>query len=301
MDGVGRPTSTWPPSGRRSSTTRPPPAWRSSRPRWSGPGTGWADAPAAPARRRCAGSARGPAGQAASGPVRRTPPRRRPTRSRRPASASSTTCAASGRSAWPAGLAMMALMYLPLPLDAMDVLAPALLVVATVIQFWAGGDFYRAAWAAARHGATNMNTLVAVGTTVAYALQRLRHPVARGWPSAGASPSTSTSRRPWSSSPWSCSGRWLEARAKKQTAGRDQGPDGPAGPDRPRPPRRRGSATSPSSRCGWATWCACARARRCRWTACVDGGALRRRREHAHRARACRWRRPRATRSSGPP
>ena len=63
----------------------------------------------------------------------------------------------------------MALMYLPLPVEPdMAVLAPALLVVATVVQFWAGGEFYRAAWAAARHGGTNMSTLVAVGTTAAY-------------------------------------------------------------------------------------------------------------------------------------
>jgi P-type Cu+ transporter len=67
-----------------------------------------------------------------------------------------------------AGLSMMVLMYVPLPIDAMDVLMPALLVVATVVQFWAGSIFYRAAWAAARHGATNMSTLVALGTTVAY-------------------------------------------------------------------------------------------------------------------------------------
>src|SRR5205814_1024179 len=33
---------------------------------------------------------------------------------------------------------------------------------------WAGGRFYRAAWRAARHGATNMDTLVAVGTTAAW-------------------------------------------------------------------------------------------------------------------------------------
>ena len=64
----------------------------------------------------------------------------------------------------------MALMYLPLPVEPdMAVLAPALLVVATVVQFWAGGEFYRAAWAAGRHGGTNMSTLVAVGTTAAYA------------------------------------------------------------------------------------------------------------------------------------
>ncbi|GGO29944.1 hypothetical protein GCM10010116_60000 [Microbispora rosea subsp. aerata] len=67
-----------------------------------------------------------------------------------------------------AGLSMMVLMYLPLPIDAMDWLMPLLLVVATVAQFWAGRPFYRAAWAAARHGAVNMHTLVAMGTTVAY-------------------------------------------------------------------------------------------------------------------------------------
>jgi Cu+-exporting ATPase len=65
------------------------------------------------------------------------------------------------------GLPMMALMYLPLGLD-MALLAPALLIAATVVQFWAGRDFYITAWAAARHGGTTMNTLVALGTSVAY-------------------------------------------------------------------------------------------------------------------------------------
>ncbi|MHB0980084.1 MAG: heavy metal translocating P-type ATPase [Thermoleophilia bacterium] len=41
-------------------------------------------------------------------------------------------------------------------------------VLATPIQFWAGGQFYRTAWAAAKHRTTDMNTLVAVGTSVAY-------------------------------------------------------------------------------------------------------------------------------------
>jgi P-type Cu+ transporter len=68
-----------------------------------------------------------------------------------------------------AGLGLMALMYLPLNLDTMDWLMPAIFVVATVLQFWAGRGFYAAAWAAARHGATNMNTLVALGTGVAWA------------------------------------------------------------------------------------------------------------------------------------
>jgi P-type Cu+ transporter len=69
--------------------------------------------------------------------------------------------------ALPVGLGMMALMYIPLPLDAMDILMPALLVIATFVQFWAGKTFYTAAWAAAKHGSTNMNTLVALGTLVA--------------------------------------------------------------------------------------------------------------------------------------
>jgi P-type Cu+ transporter len=69
----------------------------------------------------------------------------------------------------PVGLAMMVLMYLPLPIDTMDWLMPLLLVVATLVQFWAGGPLYAAAWAAARHRAVTMNTLVALGTTVAYA------------------------------------------------------------------------------------------------------------------------------------
>ena len=66
------------------------------------------------------------------------------------------------------GLTMMALMYLPLGI-AMDRLAPFLLIAGTIVQFWAGRVFYQAAWAAGRHGGTNMNTLVAVGTTVAWA------------------------------------------------------------------------------------------------------------------------------------
>jgi Cu+-exporting ATPase len=42
------------------------------------------------------------------------------------------------------------------------------LVLATPVQFWAGRRFYRSAWAAARLGTSNMNTLVAIGTSTAY-------------------------------------------------------------------------------------------------------------------------------------
>lgn len=42
------------------------------------------------------------------------------------------------------------------------------LLLATPVQFWAGWQFYRGAVAAARHGTTDMNTLIAVGTSAAY-------------------------------------------------------------------------------------------------------------------------------------
>src|SRR5215208_7161419 len=113
------------------------------------------------------------------------------------------------------GLVMMAEMYLPLGWD-MAVVAPLLLIQATVVQVWAGGVFYRTAWAAARHGGTNMSTLVAVGTSAAYGYSAF----VTLWPQLAAR--------------WGFPfhlyyevavivialillGRWLEARAKKQT------------------------------------------------------------------------------------
>ena len=42
------------------------------------------------------------------------------------------------------------------------------LLLQTPIQFWVGWQFYRGAWAAARHRTTDMNTLIAVGTSAAY-------------------------------------------------------------------------------------------------------------------------------------
>src|SRR5438270_46930 len=48
------------------------------------------------------------------------------------------------------GAVTMGLMYLPLGFD-MTLVAPVLLIAATVIQFWAGRVFYEAAWSAAKH------------------------------------------------------------------------------------------------------------------------------------------------------
>ncbi|MYC07103.1 MAG: copper-translocating P-type ATPase [Chloroflexi bacterium] len=65
--------------------------------------------------------------------------------------------------------AIMALMFIPaahglLPYS-MDYL---LLALATPVQFWCGRQFYHGAWGALKHRTSNMNTLIAVGTSVAY-------------------------------------------------------------------------------------------------------------------------------------
>jgi Cu+-exporting ATPase len=93
---------------------------------------------------------------------------------------------------------------------------------ATVVQIWAGGRFYRAAWRAARHGTTNMDTLVAVGTSAAWAYSV----VVTIWPgvvaSAGIEPVTY-----FDSATIIIGlvllGRWLEARAKARTTGAIRG------------------------------------------------------------------------------
>jgi len=69
-------------------------------------------------------------------------------------------------------LGIFALMYpallgIKLPIS-MEVSFWLQLLLATPVQFWGGWQFYKGAWAAGRHGSTDMNTLIAVGTTAAY-------------------------------------------------------------------------------------------------------------------------------------
>jgi Cu+-exporting ATPase len=114
-----------------------------------------------------------------------------------------------------AGLGMMGLMFLPLGID-MTLLAPVLFIVATSVQFWAGGIFYRAAWAAAKHGSANMNTLVAVGTSFAYGYSAC----VTLWPALAARwgfPYHLYSESAVIIIALILMGRWLEARAKKRT------------------------------------------------------------------------------------
>jgi Cu+-exporting ATPase len=113
------------------------------------------------------------------------------------------------------GVVMMALMFLPLPVSE-QTLAPLMLIAAAVVQFWAGRVFYDQAWKAGRHGSTNMNTLVAVGTSVAFGYSAF----VTLWPQLSVR---------WNL-PYNLyyesaifiialilMGRWLEARAKKHT------------------------------------------------------------------------------------
>ncbi|MFB3880332.1 MAG: heavy metal translocating P-type ATPase [Armatimonadota bacterium] len=61
---------------------------------------------------------------------------------------------------------IMALSHVPaLPAGAIPWV---LLALATPVQFWAGGRFYRGMWIALRAGFADMNTLIAVGTSAAY-------------------------------------------------------------------------------------------------------------------------------------
>jgi Cu+-exporting ATPase len=120
---------------------------------------------------------------------------------------------------WP--VAVSALLTLPLVLPMLgglfgaDWMLPGWiqLALATPVQFWLGARFYRAGWKALRAGTGNMDLLVALGTSAAYGLSLyllIRH-ADHGMPhlyfEAGAAVITLV-----------LLGKWLEARAKRQTA-----------------------------------------------------------------------------------
>jgi Cu+-exporting ATPase len=77
-----------------------------------------------------------------------------------------------------AGFSIMGLMFLPVQwpwphtIELFGTTFSTLFLIAfalsTPIQFWAASQFYNGAWRAARHFSTNMNTLIAVGTSAAY-------------------------------------------------------------------------------------------------------------------------------------
>ncbi|HSH21459.1 MAG TPA: heavy metal translocating P-type ATPase [Candidatus Caenarcaniphilales bacterium] len=116
------------------------------------------------------------------------------------------------------GLGIMAIMFWParpLPMEQLNLL---FLLPATLVQFWAGRRFYAAAYRAARHVSANMSTLVVLGTTAAWAYSTIVALSPELVMAAGIEPLTY-----YDSSAviigLVLTGRWLEARAKAQTAG----------------------------------------------------------------------------------
>ena len=68
------------------------------------------------------------------------------------------------------GAIVMVIMYIPLETLRLTSFQLNLILwtLATPVQFWIGATFYKGAWSVLKHRTTNMNTLVAVGTSVAY-------------------------------------------------------------------------------------------------------------------------------------
>jgi Cu+-exporting ATPase len=87
------------------------------------------------------------------------------------------------------------------------------LLLATPVQFWLGARFYRAGWKALRAGAGNMDLLVAIGTSAAYALSVFQL--------LGVHAGERTPHLYFESSAVVITlvllGKWLEGRAKHQT------------------------------------------------------------------------------------
>jgi Cu+-exporting ATPase len=113
---------------------------------------------------------------------------------------------------------IMIAMFWPQTIVPMEDINRAILVPATIIQLWAGRRFYAAAWRAGRHGGATMDTLVAVGTTAAWAYSVFVTLFPDVIHEAGMHPETY-----FDSSTIILGlillGRWLEARAKTQASG----------------------------------------------------------------------------------
>ncbi|MET8522226.1 heavy metal translocating P-type ATPase [Nocardioides sp. NPDC004968] len=115
------------------------------------------------------------------------------------------------------GLGLMALMYVPLPVDAMEPVMSIVLVVAAVTQWWAGRDIYVAAVRGARHGTVDMNTLVTLGTGIAFAYSAFVT-LWMGQAEAWGLPLHLYFETALVIVALVLMGRWLEARAKSRTA-----------------------------------------------------------------------------------
>jgi len=89
-------------------------------------------------------------------------------------------------------------------------------LLATPAVFWLGREFHLNAWRQARHGAANMDTLVAVSTTTAYAFSVFNLLFPQFWLSRGVTPHLYFEASAMIVA-FILLGRWLEERAKQQT------------------------------------------------------------------------------------
>jgi Cu+-exporting ATPase len=114
--------------------------------------------------------------------------------------------------------ALMVAMFWPQTSIPMTTINWIALVPATFVQLWAGRRFYSAAWRALRHRAANMDTLVALGTSAAWAYSVFVTLFPDVVHEAGLHPETY-----FDTSTIIVGlvllGRWLEARAKDGTVG----------------------------------------------------------------------------------
>ncbi|MGH3350508.1 MAG: heavy metal translocating P-type ATPase [Nocardioides sp.] len=115
------------------------------------------------------------------------------------------------------GLGLMALMYVPLPVNAMEPVMSLVLVVAAVTQWWAGRDIYMAAVRGLRHRSVDMNTLVTLGTGIAFAYSAFVT-LWMGQAEAWGLPLHLYFETALVIVALVLMGRWLEARAKSRTA-----------------------------------------------------------------------------------
>ncbi len=113
---------------------------------------------------------------------------------------------------------IMIAMFWPQTSIPMETINRLALLPATLVQLWAGRRFYAAAWRAGRHGGATMDTLVAVGTTAAWAYSVVVTLNPAWVHEAGLHPETY-----FDSSTIVLGlvllGRWLEARARTRASG----------------------------------------------------------------------------------
>ncbi|HWC31076.1 MAG TPA: heavy metal translocating P-type ATPase [Dehalococcoidia bacterium] len=129
-----------------------------------------------------------------------------------------------------AGLLLMAAGFEPVFDELMAVftvqdLLVSMFIIALPVQIWAGWQFYTITWKTARHGAADMNTLIALGTTAAFVYST----VATFWPSLFADAHLAHDHMLGDRPPVYFEtaviilglilfGRWLETRAKGSTS-----------------------------------------------------------------------------------